>query len=176
MIFNILGVAFFLLFCVGLSAGVREAIRKKVFLLDIVWNRFSLGIASLREDIQNKKASLLWAMSKGGGGVQPESKSFEVVFLSPILTNFWTLNGGRGQGLPWSESFEALFVWIFWILGLKKVSSRLSKMGLYKSYLTMSKMKGGGASRPLLDNVQKKDIFFRCLPSSKEENILNCVF
>ena len=33
-----------------------------------------------------------------GGGVQPESKGFEVVFLLPILTLFWTLNGERGGG------------------------------------------------------------------------------
>ena len=38
-------------------------------------------------------------------------------------------------------------------------------MSRYKSYLTMSKMRGGG-SRPLLDNVQKKDVFL-CLPSGK---------
>ena len=28
----------------------------------------------------------------------PESKSFEVVLFSPILTLFWTLNGGRMGG------------------------------------------------------------------------------
>ena len=32
------------------------------------------------------------------GGVQPESKNFEVVLLSPILATFQTLNEGRGGG------------------------------------------------------------------------------
>ena len=35
----------------------------------------------------------------------------------------------------------------------------MSKMGRYKSYLTGVQNEGGG-SRPLLDNVQKKDTFF----------------
>ena len=32
-----------------------------------------------------------------GWGVQPESKSFEVVLFSLSLTFFWTLNGGEGH-------------------------------------------------------------------------------
>ena len=32
-----------------------------------------------------------------GGGVQPESKSFEVVLFSPSWTFFWTLNGEGGM-------------------------------------------------------------------------------
>ena len=52
-------------------AWVREAIKKSVFLSDIV---------------------------QKGGGVQPESKSFEVVLFSLILTFFWTINGGRVGG------------------------------------------------------------------------------
>ena len=52
-------------------------------------------VTKVREDI--KKACFFWAMPKGGG-VQLESKSFEIVLLSPILTNFWTLNGWEGEG------------------------------------------------------------------------------
>ena len=33
-------------------------------------------------------------------------------------------------------------------------------MGRYKSYLMGVQNEGGGGSRPLLDNVQKKDAFF----------------
>ena len=47
----------------------------------------------------------------------------------------------------------------------------MSKMSRYKSYLTMSKMRGGG-SRPLLDNVQKKDaLFFDVFPYKSYTNI-----
>ena len=46
-------------------------------LLPFPWNLF----VALREDIQ-KKASFFWTLSKRGG-VQPESKSFEVVLFSP---------------------------------------------------------------------------------------------
>ena len=73
---------------------------------------------------------------------------------------------GRGRS-PCSKSFEALFGWLlgkywnFW--AYKKVTSLLSKIGRHKSYLAMSKTKGGG-SRPLLDNVQKKGAFFWWLP------------
>ena len=56
--------------------------------------KVQLKVHLLREHIR-KKASFFRAMSKGVG-VQPECKSFEVFFLSPILTTFWTLNGGRG--------------------------------------------------------------------------------
>ena len=59
-----------------------------------------------------KKRLFFGHCPKGGGGVQPESKSFEVVLFSPILTFFWTINGGRGEGGgggPCSKSFEALF-------------------------------------------------------------------
>ena len=50
------------------------------------------------------------------------------------------------------------------ILGLKKVTSQLSKIGGTKVNSGKSKIKGGGV-RPLLDNVQNKDAFFlRCLP------------
>ena len=48
-------------------------------------------VVKLREAI--KKTSFFWTLSKRGGGVQPESKSFEVVLFSPILTLLWTLNG-----------------------------------------------------------------------------------
>ena len=50
---------------------------------------------------------------------------------------------------------------IFEFLAYLKVTSRLSKMGDTKVTSGMSKMKGGrgGGSRPLLDNVQKKDAF-----------------
>ena len=104
---------------------------------------------------------------KGGGGVQPESKSFEVVLFSPSLTFFWTLNGGRG----WVTRFQMFWGtfclnigWIFEFWAFTKVTSRLSKMGRYKSYLTGVQNEGGG-SRPLLDNVQKNGtFFFGCLP------------
>jgi hypothetical protein len=36
--------------------------------------------ASLREVICKKKAASFWTFSKRGGGVQPKSKSFGVVF------------------------------------------------------------------------------------------------
>ena len=39
----------------------------------------------------------------------------------------------------------------------------MSKMGPYKCYLT-GVQNEGGVSRPLLDNVQKKDAFFLWLP------------
>ena len=41
----------------------------------------------------------------------------------------------------------------------------MSKMGRYKSYLTGVQNEGGG-SRPLLDNVQKKDAFFYGFPKA----------
>ena len=62
----------------------------------------------LRENIRKKSCFLLDIFQKAGG-VQPESKSFEVVLFSPILTLFWTLNGGGEGGSPCSKSFEALF-------------------------------------------------------------------
>ena len=54
-----------------------------------------------------------------GGGVQPESKSFEVVLFSPILTTFWTLNGGRGGGVDHVPKVLRHFLpkyWEFWAL------------------------------------------------------------
>ena len=47
---------------------------------------------------QTKKRLSFGHCPKGGEGVQPESKSFEVVLFSPSLAFFWTLNGGRGGG------------------------------------------------------------------------------
>ena len=58
----------------------------------------------LREAIKKKSVFLLDIVQKGGG-VQPESKSFEVVLFSPILTFFWTINGGRGEGLTMFQKF-----------------------------------------------------------------------
>ena len=45
-----------------------------------------------------RKKSLSFGHCVQGGEVKPESKSFEVVFFSPVLTLFWTINGGRGKG------------------------------------------------------------------------------
>ena len=45
---------------------------------------------------EEKNVFFLDIVRKRGGGVQPESKSFELVLFSPMLTLFWTLNGGRG--------------------------------------------------------------------------------
>ena len=42
-----------------------------------------------------KKAASFWTLSKRGGGVQPESKSFGVVFFGPSFGHF----GGKGGGV-----------------------------------------------------------------------------
>ena len=46
------------------------------------------------------------------------------------------------------------------ILGLKKVTSRLSKMGRYKSYLAMSKMRGGRGVEATFGQCPKQRRFF----------------
>ena len=45
-------------------------------------------------------------------------------------------------------------------MGLKKVTSRLSKMGQYKSYLTQSKIKGGGGVKATFGQCPKEIRFF----------------
>ena len=52
-----------------------------------------------------KKSTFLSDIVQKGGGVQPESKSFEVVLFSPILTLFWTLNGGGEGGFTLFQKF-----------------------------------------------------------------------
>ena len=52
-----------------------------------------------------KSTFLLDIVQKGGGVVHPESKSFEVVLFSPILTLFWTLNGGGEGGFTLFQKF-----------------------------------------------------------------------
>ena len=98
-----------------------------------------------------------------GGGVQPESNSFELVLFSPSLAFFWTIIGGeRGS---WVDHIpKVLTHFLPKYLAYAKVNSQLSKLGRYKSYLTDVQNEGGG-SRPHLDNVKKKDTFL-WLPSA----------
>ena len=59
------------------------------------------GVGNTLDDLgkpSEKKHFFLDIVQKGWG-VQPESKSVEVVLFSPILTLFWTINGGRRGGL-----------------------------------------------------------------------------
>jgi hypothetical protein len=58
----------------------------------------------IREAIK-KRLSFGHCPKRGGGGVQPESKSFEVVLFSPILNFFWTINGGKEGGLTRFQKF-----------------------------------------------------------------------
>ena len=57
---------------------------------------FSLILHRFREDF--KKSMRLSFGHCPKGGVQQESKSFEVVLFSLSLTFFWSLNGGVGLG------------------------------------------------------------------------------
>ena len=68
---------------------------------------FSLQKFDLLREAIRKKASFFRTLSKGGGGFNRGSKTFEVVLFSPILTLFWTLKGEGGW--PCFKSFEALF-------------------------------------------------------------------
>ena len=47
-------------------------------------------------DNQSEKVSFFWKGKEGCGGIEHETKSFEVVLIPPIFTLFWTLNGERG--------------------------------------------------------------------------------
>ena len=107
----------------------------------------------IREDIKKICVFLSDIVQKGGGGVQPESKSFQVFLFSLSLTFFWTC----------SKSFEALFclniVYIFEIQAYTKVTSRLSKIGRYKSYLTDVQNEGWGV-KATFGQCQKERRFF----------------
>ena len=63
----------------------------------------------LREAIKKKSVFLLDIVQKGGVGVQPESKSFEVVLFSPRLAFFWTINGWRGGLYHFPKVFRQFF-------------------------------------------------------------------
>ena len=64
----------------------------------------------VREDIT--KCLSFGQCPKGGGEVQPESESFEVVFLSPILTNFWTSKATFGQCPKEIRFFMSCLRWV----------------------------------------------------------------
>ena len=75
---------------------------------------------------------------------------------------------GRG-GSPCSKSFEALFAKIFgkyWNFGpIKKLPHGCPKWADTKVTSKDVQNRGGGV-RPLLDNVQKKSLWFRCKDDS----------
>ena len=58
---------------------IRSRKKKKKIVIKILY--------LLKADIRKKRLSFGHCPK----GVQPESKSFKVVLLSPILTTFWTL-------------------------------------------------------------------------------------
>ena len=70
----------------------------------------------LRENI--RKNIFVLGNVQRGGGIQPESKSLEVVLLSPILTTFGTLNGEKGGVDHVPKVFRNFLkkYWEFWAL------------------------------------------------------------
>ena len=55
-------------------------------------------VGPLGKGSHQKKKFFLSDTVQKGGGVQPESESFEVVLFTPSLTFFWTLIGWRVGG------------------------------------------------------------------------------
>ena len=111
-----------------------------------------------------KSVFLLDIVQRGGGGFNRNPKVLRYFCLPLVWPFFWTINGARGGGgLTMFQKFWGTFcpnigkIFVFW--AYTKVTSRFSKMVQYKSYLTDVQNEGGG-SRPFLDNVQKKDVFF----------------
>ena len=124
---------------------------------------------------RHKKASLFRTLSKGRARVQTESKSIEVVLFSPSLIFFWTLNGGRGWGDD--QVPKVLRHFIFWVF--TKVTSRLSKMGRYKSYLTDVQNEKGGGQGPFWTMSKRKTLFYGFPQGVQEcmsEEMLQCNF
>ena len=119
----------------------------------------------VREDIRNKSV-FLFDIVQNGGVVQPESKSFEQVLFSPILTLFWTLNGGRGGGVTMFQKFWGTFclnfglIFEFW--AYIKVTSRLSKSDRWKSYLKC--VQNGGVKATFGQCPKERSFFFWCPP------------
>ena len=103
-----------------------------------------------------------------GGGVQMESKSFEVVLFSLILTFFWTLNGGVTMFQKIRGTFCLNIGYIFQFKAYTKVTSQLSKMGQYKSDLTDVQNEGGGVKATFGQCPKERRIFFLRLPLAKK--------
>ena len=124
-----------------------------------VWIKFTLAFTSHTNLKEKQRSVPLKKPSQKDGRCQAvKSKSFEVVF-SPYCDLLLDIKWGRGgdQDPKVLRFFLLIIDYIFEFWAYTKVTWQLSKMRQYKSYLT--DVQKGGGSRPLLDNVKKKDTF-----------------
>ena len=81
-------------------------VQKKIFPVTLLGNTHQKKSVFLSGNVQR-------------GGVQPESKSFEVLFFSPYFDQLLDIKGGGGGGLTMFQKFWGTFLskyWEFWAL------------------------------------------------------------
>ena len=88
-----------------LVTGLLQVMLEVMVMSVVEKSSYQFLIMSMTEGSYQKKSTFLSDIVQKGGGVQPESKSFEVVLFSPILTLFWTLNGGGEGGFTLFQKF-----------------------------------------------------------------------
>ena len=111
-----------------------------------------------------RKPSFFRTLSKREGsstGIHKFWGSLVFPYFCLLLDNKW---GEMRGSWPFFKSYEALYAQIlgkslsFW--PVQKLPHGCPKWTDTKVTSGMSKIRGGGRWRPLLDNVQKKDIFY----------------